>query len=819
MVWVYEPEVGLPIGGLHGKLGRSEAPQPAVDLGIAAADVAGLAPLRQPRAWPIPGAGPARAAVYGFDGDHAAIDLIDVDGGRVVWRDATTCAAPIVATTAEAIVCGDAGGTRAIGLDGQLRWATAAAFVVATGPRIVVDAPGGASVIDAATGDARAYIPLPRGVAAGAIVASCGDDGRELFALGGGRLLRIADAPAGKADRGSQPAIAWSAGIEAAGASDALGGIDACAPTVVVGAATTLLALDRATGQTTGRLDGVLGWWAARDGSDRIEVATALGVERYTRDLSSVEPALDLPPLGALIAARGDRRLVRASELTAVLLDRGGAQGYLPLAEMSAVLGDTALITARWTGSPGETVHRLALPAPLARPLRLLPRRPGVALDAELRDLPPVAPLDVSAAIPQVDTGMHAVVGRAIDATNGAAIYAIAVDRDGERAAVACADLAARAWRWQRVDGCGPGSPLGLAVGRDVVACAASGVLGAVPATVRATSRDGAARWQWSADSVDGVIAGGDAVVVHDADRITVLDARDGDVLGDLASDDGAAVRAAVVVLDPPTTDGARIVAAPRPIGSAGVPDPDEHAEPRPATLVITAEHGRVVARLAAEGLVPVWSVAVAGVVRALTPAGDGVLVALEDGDAYRIDARTVAIAGMPGLGLAWYAGSDLVTGATLGGPIPGIPAPIPPPIAAPAAPARRPAKPPPQQGSRGEIIVPPPMSTPIAPPPPLGDSWQLTVYELTGGFRARNDYALPLPVAPALRGPTGSPIVVTSGATQREVVVIDPRTGDPVRRVRLPDDAVPDLVFGTVVDGSPVAGTLLASPLRVVVF
>jgi hypothetical protein len=50
-------------------------------------------------------------------------------------------------------------------------------------------------------------------------------------------------------------------------------------------------------------------------------------------------------------------------------------------------------------------------------------------------------------------------------------------------------------------------------------------------------------------------------------------------------------------------------------------------------------------------------------------------------------------------------------------------------------------------------------------------------------------------------------------------VVVLDPRTGDPLRRVRLPDDAPPGAVFGTVVGGSPVAGALLASPLRVVLF
>jgi hypothetical protein len=111
-------------------------------------------------------------------------------------------------------------------------------------------------------------------------------------------------------------------------------------------------------------------------------------------------------------------------------------------------------------------------------------------------------------------------------------------------------------------------------------------------------------------------------------------------------------------------------------------------------------------------------------------------------------------------------------------------------------------------------------MSTPIPMPPSLGDSWQYTLYELAGALRARNDYALPGPVAPAAtRGPAGSPLAITYGPGARDVLVLDPRNGDPLRRVHLPDDAPVGVVFSTVVDGTPVAGTLLASPLRVVLF
>lgn len=822
VTWVVPPASGgFPLGAVVGRLGRSQVPQLLVDLGIAdgrvpGSSVGGLVPLHLATARAVPGDGPARAVMFGSERGDPAIELVDVDSGRVAWRDAAVCAAPVVGATAEAIVCADANGTRAIGVDGTPRWRTRSAFVAFTGDRVVVSGGGEAIVLDAATGDERAHVKLPHGVSAEGILASCGE-GRELFAVGDdGRLLRIVQTAGG-------PVIGWAVplgagvavvavgaigAIGATGAIDAIGAIgaiDACDRAAVVvtesgPAGPSLVAIVRATGKVSGRVDGITGWWPARDGSERLEVATALGVARYPGDLAGAPEPLELPPLGELLASRGDRRLVRATSLTAVLLDRDGVRGYLPLAAMGAVLGDSALIATSWIGSPGETAHRRALPPRWRRSLRVPALRRGVAVDAELRDLPPVLPLDTVAAVALPDTGMRAVTALALDPRDGAAVYAIAIDErsriagsgdpDGvasgagvfprgiDRAAVARADLAAKQWRWQRVDGCGPGTPVGIAVARDVVVCGTRGE----QAMVRATSRDGAARWDVTVDNLDAVIAGGDVVVVHDADRIAVLDARDGRVRGHVASDDGAAARVAIVALDE-------------------------------ATLVVTAERGRVVARLGIGGLLPVWSVAVAGVVRALAPSGDGVLVMLEDGDAYRIDARTAAIVGLPGLGLAWHAAGDVVTGHTQGGPIPAPAPPIPPPTVAQLL--RRPL-----QILHGEIDTPAPMSTPIAPPPPLGDSWQLTLYELAGGRRVRNDYALPAPVTPpAARGPAGSPLVVAYGPGLREVVVLDPRTGGPQRRVRLPDDASPGAVFGTVVDGSPVAGALLASPLRVVLF
>jgi hypothetical protein len=169
----------------------------------------------------------------------------------------------------------------------------------------------------------------------------------------------------------------------------------------------------------------------------------------------------------------------------------------------------------------------------------------------------------------------------------------------------------------------------------------------------------------------------------------------------------------------------------------------------------------------------------------------------------------------MPGLNLEWRAAGDLVAASTAGGPIPGtvVPPPTPLRVLKPLLDKKR-------EAQAEEYEDRPRIWTPIPPPPPLGDSWQLTLYELGGGLRARNDYGLFAPIAPAReRGPAGSPIVVASSPGLREVLVIDPRTGDPVRRVQLAEDAAPGLVFGTIVDGTPVAGAVLQAPLRVVIF
>jgi len=773
--WVYPPPAPVwQLGELKGRFGRSQAPQRPLAAGITG-DV--FVPLRLATPWAVPGDGPVRAIVSGLEGARPAVELIEVDRGHVMWRDTAVCAGPVVGVIETAVVCADDRGTRALGLDGKPRWKTDAKYVAMTDGRVVVAGIGEAIVVDADDGKELTRVKLPPGVSVETIIASCGEAGRELFALGrDGKLARIAE-------------VTGRAGLTWAVAVGEVRDLDPCTgdSIVVTTADSAVIAVSRKTGKLTGRVEGVRGHWHARDGSDRLEIATRAGVDSWPRDLVGPPLALPLPPLGELLDARGDRRLVRASPLTAVLLDRDGVHAYLPFAPAGAVLGGASITGASWAGSPGETVRRIGIPARTRRVLRVPPRRAGVALPAELRDLPVAITFDPAGAIAKPDTGKHAVTAIVLDPLEPAVLYAVALeDRPDEltAAAIASVDLAKREWRWQRADGCGPGTPLALALARDVVVCVARGTL----ATVRATSRDGAARWQWETDNADVVQAAGEAVLVYDADRLTILDAATGRVRGRFTSDDGAAVRASVLA-----TAGAE-----------------------PMTWLVIFEHGRLVARLPGAGMLAVWSLRVDGVVRGISPSADGVLVELEDGDAYRVDVRTAEVTAMPGLGLAWAASGELVTGQITGGPIPGLPRPAPvrafPPLR-----YRRPVPPPVQEGRNPE---PPTLWIPIQPPLPLGDSWQYTLYNLTGGLRARNDYALTSPVAPAVaRGPKGSPLVVAYGPGLREVIVLDPRTGDPLRRVLLPEGAPPGLVFGTIVDGTPVAGALLASPLRAVLF
>ncbi len=797
--WVVAPGLSAwPLGMVSGTIGRSQPPQHVLDEGVTGV-VEPAGPLRLPTVWAVPGDGPARAIVYGTAGGTQAIELVEIDSGVVRWRDTVGCAGPVVGVTDEVVVCADARGTRAVGLDGKPRWNTdGAMFIAMTGERIAIAGAGEVVIVDAASGDDEAHVKMPstpdarpapvpargpRGaprasapstmpITSDSILATCGDAGRELFAYGqDGRLVRIAEAPGG-------PKATWAVAL------DTIAGIDACdgdsvLVTVSTKTGTALVSLARETGAVRGTITDVRGTWPARDGSARIEVSTTGGVARWSRDLAlPSESVANMPSLGELLAKRGEMRLVRATPLTAALLDGKGVRSYLPLAALGAALGDKAILAGSWLGSPGETVHRIAMPAMYTRALRVSLPRPGVALPAELRDLPGLVDVDGGGAVTRPDTAKRAVAAISLDAYETHVVYAAAVDRapeDDAPSSLARFDLRARTWSWSRAEGCGPGTPIGVAVAKAAIVCASRGRR----SSVRATARDGAARWEWLADNVDRVAAAGDVVLAFDAGRMTALDANDGHVLATFSSDDGAAMRAAV-------------------LDAGGM------------TMLVTAERGRVIGRLPRAQMAPGWSLAIEGVVADLAPAGDGVLVALEDGDAYRVDARTGTTVPVPGLDLLWRATGELVTGETAGGPIPPAGPWLPPP---PRVVPRR--GPPPERDPEG----PPTLPTTWPAPPPMRASWQYTLYELTGALRVRNDYALAEPITPAPARSANAPLVVQSGPSLREVLVLDPERGDPLRRVRLPESAAPGMAFSTIVDGKPVVGTLLANPLRVVLF
>jgi hypothetical protein len=689
-----------PLGAVSGSIGREVAAQALDAIAIEGDVLAGAI------AWQVPGDGPARAVLAADN----RVELVELDRRRVAWQGA--CDGDVTAVTASRIVCG----ARGYALDGKLAWTLPSPAIAVTNDRVVIAAGSNAvSLRDASAGDELAQVT----VLAGMTIATACD--RDLYATTvDGKLARIA----GK--------LVWAAPIATV---ELPAGIDPCeGPTLLaITAGPALVAIARDTGKIVNRVDGVRGVWV--DG-DAIDVGTALGVTRYSRDLATSQP-LALPALGPQIASRGDRRLVRATPSTAVVLDGSRIRAFVPFEAHSGAVGDDTLLAG----------DRLAkLPHVWRRPLRLPAVPNGIALPAELRDLPAMTTLDESQAIvvPDVIASVRAIALDPIEP----AIYVAA------GTAAARFDLAAQAWTWRRIDGC-PQDATSIVASRSVVACGS-------PHGVRATRLEGVASWQ-SSVAADELYAAADVVVARAGDRVRVLDASDGHVLGELASSHVAAIDIAEMA------------------------------------LVIAVEGDRVVARLPRAYMLPAWSIAVRGRVRALSTAGDGVLVALEDGDAYRIDARTAKPTAIAGFGLDWHVVGDLVVGEMAGGPVPPNPLPIPPTI--------------PEIYKPVDLEAAPAIATPWPKPPAMAASWQLAMFELAGGMHARDDYAIEAPVHFAARR-GNSPIVFVDHANH--LLAVDPLHGDPLRRLDIPDGAA---AFSTIVDGRPVIGTILAAPLRVVVF
>jgi hypothetical protein len=766
--WVYAPAPsGWPVGVPRARFGRAQAPQLLASLGITGPQ---KVPLRRATLWDVPGA-TARAVAYGYEGAQPAVELIDVDAGRVVWRETGLCPGPIVGVAENAIVCSDGVGVRGVTLDGKTAWRVEQPYVAMTDDRVVVSAEGHAIVLDASSGDELTRVKLPPNVTAETVVASCGDAGRELFIAAPDRLLqRVADVK-------GKPAVTWRVPL------DAFEAIDACdGDFVVVKANGSLRSFARASGAAIASVPDVRGWWPARDGSDRVEVATLGGVTSWSRDLVESRAVLTVT-LGELVSKRGDRRLVRATPSTMVVLDRDGVAAYIALGTQSAVLGDTAITGASYTGSRASTIERFALPPRYTRTLRVSLPSKGLAVPTELRDLPGARMLLVIDAIAKPDTGKDRVGPVVIDPLAPNVVYTVASEApldDETDQTIAAFDVAKKAWTWERSDACGPGVVKAIAVTAQLVAC---GTQGTRPGTalVRATSRDGVARWEWEGDGVDTIVASRSHLIVTAGDRAFVLDETGRTRL--VLATTGGALPAAIV---------------------------DTQAW---GPLVIAAQHGRLVARAANLDMRPVWTLGIDGVVTSVIAAGDGVLVQLDDGDAYRIAALDGAITGVAGIGLAWHASGDLLAGLTAGGPLFGERVPARPPVA------------PAIHGAGHKLLAPddpelPNLWTPIPLPPVVGAGQQLTIYEPDGTVRVRAEYE-ELGVATwQPRGPAGSEILLLgekpAGEPVQRLLAVDPRTGAPTRSYLLTGG---EAAFSTIVNGSPVAGVMIDKPLRVILF
>jgi hypothetical protein len=772
----------------RGEIGRGVAlatPEPEPISAAAGVDGPGLSVRALAT---VPGAGPARAVVSGLIGDQFAVELVDVDDGVVRWRDASRCSAPVVLVTAEVVVCTDGGA--AIGLaiaDGAQLWRKPievtggqGGFLLAAGtlpaPRPVVPAahparparpapharpappapaaapalPGAPAptipalvVVEPTHGDEVARAPLPAGVGPAEAHAACRTaDGFDVWAWTAGAVRRIAID--GKGAR-----LAWQLGVAAPLDVDVSAADDRCADTILVavpdGDGELLYALDRVTGALRAPAVAAFGHWRARAG-EGFEIATASGVERRDRALGPAT-VISGARLAGLVAARGDRRLVRSRGPRLALIDGRGAVTTLaaPVGVGLAVLGDRAIVSGPWRGirTLADDLRRFALPGPFDGG-RDAPLWPAVALDdadlAQHLDLPAPRAIEDTTAVAQPGVGMHAVGAVVVDPDDPAQLYAVPLEdnpsvRTG--AGLSAFDLRARRWRWHRADGCPPGTPSSIGFTGDAIVCAAE-VEMAHRGAVRATRRsDGAPLWEWTGRTVSEVDAAGGAVAILSGGRVFVLDAATGAELDRFAADDGWLPRLAVV-------------------------------RARGATLIVTAERGQVVARIAGLAL-PAWAVQVRGLVTGLVPAGDRVAVSLDSGELYLLDAATGAGQPLGGLGSPWLAlGADLFV-------------------------LQR------QDNLRRE--------------------WRLTGYSADGVRRFRDALDLPGPWLLSSARSARAALPLAWGPALRNAALVEPRTGALLGLFALPARAVGGLVFATIVDGAPVAGAVLSHPLAVVTF
>jgi len=653
--------------------------------------------------------GAAEAVLSGSDARGAAIELIDVDAGVVRWRN-RTANQPAVAALGDRVIA--AGGDTLVVLDratGTERGRAKGRWLAAGAQTALVAVDGGVAVLGETLGPTRA-VPGQ----AGDVAAVCD---RWLLAWRGGQLERWDDGDAGYA-------ATWSVAAPQPFRVDCGRG-----PLLVSGGAPRAVrALDAATGALLGGPVEAHDFWTARTGAG-VELATEAGVERRDRALG---PPTQLEPvqIDAWIASQGARRLVLGADGGPVLLDEHGARALAaPAGDPVVVAGARGFVVGPWRW-PQVSQH--ARPArfdwPVDHATATPGPRPAPALlgDPPRADLPAVQPLGSSIA---AQAGAWSVAAIAFAADAPERLYAIVAEARptaAHGAGLAAFDLHAGRWSWWAPTACPPGMPVALVATAAVVACGAQGLTDG-EGTVQATrSADGSSVWTWHGGTVDAVVAGGDAIAISSGAEAVILDAATGVERARWRTSDGFVPRLALVA---------------------------HGADTRVASL----EHGAIVTRSLAAGLLPIGAVAVGGRVTALVALGDRVATALADGSLYLDDGRAVGA-----LAPAWLARGGLAL----------------------ALATNR-----------------------------LGDA---TVLGVDGDGIPRLGVALAGVSIAALgvrADAPGAPLALAATDGRALVVDLDGR----VRAItRLPGADGPQL-FTTVVDGVPVAGVVLAKPLRVI--
>ncbi|MBP9088909.1 MAG: hypothetical protein KBG15_22500 [Kofleriaceae bacterium] len=764
------PYTSVPV---RAKLGRGVAPLAAAEVPVFARPTI-TTPLELPTVWQLPSARPL-AAVAGQANGSAHIELIDIDAGEVLWRDSTTCAAPIVAVTSGLVICGDGNGLRALDLQGGLRWTHPGQWVATSGAYLIVARPERIEVINAESGALERELKMPASVSAAMLRGVCQHaNGLDIVVVDGATVTRFIAPP----DPAGAITPTWTASLAATAVdfSDAAGG---CRDEWIVQGATepgdVLFSLSRLTGAAIARIPDVTGLVRRRD--DSLLVSTTRNVINVNRrllplatDVATATRLSELPPFGRMVATFGDAALVQTSAHTAMFLDGALRVVWFELSGQSAAIGKQYVLAGNRLGRADQSLHRYQVPvpsrdrAPSPRPTRRAP--PGYVA-AELRDLPAAVPLPVDRAITAAGEAMHSVGAALIDPAQSAHVYVVTMAQAPtaqSHAGVSLLDLGSNQWRWHAHDACGPGAPLAIAKSENTFLCASQDT-GPQGATVTATDASGVVRWQWHGATIDAVSAQGRVVMLHRGHLVTILDETTGEPRGDLP-------------LQPSTPAQAVLVAA-----SSGAP-------------WLVAVHGtRLVVHTTAVGLVPLWAVHVSGVVETLQAFGSTVIVGLEDGDSYLVDIPTATVRAIPSVHDRLMVLGDLLSSERSTGN--GVWQ---------QALLRSDASMLTRNDYAMAVTLP---RSAVAPPkrrwPPVAAPTSLPPRVFH--YPAAANY---------VRGSGNSELLLMFSTTH--VAVVAPLTGTPRLLVTLPPDAT-GVGFATEVDGQPRSGVLLHDPLRAVLF